>query len=126
MIEGIQSDEVDDVWEKVEPLVNKAMEYADGKMVADDVYKALKAKDMQLWLVPGGVWITHIIDYPQSKRLDWVAAAGEYQEWTSYLPYLFEWAKTQGCDAVEVSGRPGWGRKLGFEEIHRIFRVRLT
>lgn len=126
MIEGIPFDEIDLVWEGVEPLVDRAMEYSDGKMLSDDVYNSLKLKEMQLWLVPGGVWVTRIVQYPQSTRLEWIAAAGEYQNWTEEFPYLFAWAKEQGCDAVEIAGRPGWGRKIGYEEIHRVFRVKLT
>ena len=124
-IEGVQAHDVDSVWEKVEPLVARAMEYADGKMNADDVYTGLKSKEFQLWLVPGGIWVTRIVVYPRSTRLEWMAAAGEYQDWTEHLPLLFKWAKAQGCDAAEIGGRPGWGKKTGFEEIHRVFRVRL-
>lgn len=125
MIEGIQSEEIDALWPQVVFLVDRAMGYIDGKMSSEDVYKALKNKKMQLWLVPGGIWVTQIEQYPRSKRLEWVAAAGEYNDWTEYLPILFEWAESQGCDAVEIVGRPGWGRKTGFEEIHRVFRVKL-
>ena len=124
-IEGIQGDEIDNFWEKVSPLVDRAMEYADGKMTTEDVYNQLKAKHIQLWLVPGGIWVTRVVDYPQSRRVEWIAAAGEYQDWTDHLPPLFEWARAQGCDAAEIGGRAGWGRKTGFEEIHRVFRVRL-
>ena len=115
----------DSLWEKVEPLVSSAMEYADGKMNAQDCYTGLKSGDFQLWLVPGGVWVTRIVEYPKSKRVEWIAAAGEYQEWTDHLPLLFEWARAHGCDAAEIGGRKGWGKKTGFEEIHRVFRVRL-
>ena len=124
-IEGIQSEDIDQVWEKIEPMVASAMEYADGKMDAEDVYTELKLKNLQLWLVPGGIWVTRIVKYHRSKRLEWIAAAGEYQEWTEHLPLLFDWARAHGCDAAEIGGRPGWGRKTGFEEIHRVFRMRL-
>jgi hypothetical protein len=124
-IEGIFAHEIDEFWEKVEPLVERAMEYADGKMNAEDVYNQLKSKELQLWLVPGGIWVTRIVNYPRSTRLEWIAAAGEYQEWTEHLPILFKWAKAQGCDAAEIGGRAGWGKKTGFEEIHRVFRVKL-
>lgn len=124
-IEGVQAYDVDSVWEKVAPLVDRAMEYADGKMNSEDVYTGLKTQELQLWLVPGGIWVTRIVVYPRSTRLEWIAAAGEYQEWTEHLPLLFKWAKAQGCDAAEIGGRAGWGKKTGFEEIHRVFRVRL-
>jgi len=124
-IEGVLAQDVDALWERVCPLVERAMEYADGKMDATDVYNGLKVRDFQLWLVPGGIWITRIVNYPKSTRLEWIAAAGEYQEWTDHLPLLFDWAKAQGCDAAEIGGRAGWGKKTGFEEIHRVFRVRL-
>ena len=131
-IEGVQAHDVDSVWEKVAPLVERAMEYADGKMNAEDVYTQLKSKELQLWLVPGGIWVTRIVVYPRSTRMEWIVAAGEYQEWAAHFPLLFDWAKVHGCDAVEMGGRKGWGRKVRmdddsyeFEEIHRVYRVRL-
>lgn len=126
-IEGIQADEIDAFWGKVAPQIDRAIAYADGKMSTEDVYNGLKRKDFQLWLVPGGVWVTRIVIYPKSTRMEWIAAAGEYQEWTEHLPLLFDWARAHGCDAAEIGGRAGWGRKVGppFEEIHRVFRVRL-
>lgn len=126
MIEGVQSEDIDRVWEKVAPLVDRAMEYADGKMETSDIYKGLKDKKMQLWIVDGGIWVTQIVNYPKSRRMEWMAAAGEYKNWHENFPLLFDWARAQGCDAVEIGGRKGWGRKLGFEEIHRVYRVKLN
>lgn len=125
MIEGVQPDEIDLYWDKVRPFIDRAMEYADGKMLSEDVYKSLKARDMQLWLVPGGIWVTQIIQYPRSKRVEFVAAAGEWEDWLEHVEIVYDWARFHGCDAVEIVGRPGWGRKTGFEEIHRTFRVKL-
>lgn len=122
---GILSTDIDRIWPEVAPLLEKALHYADGKIGIDDLYTALKEREMQLWLVPGGVWVGRIVCYPKSKRLEAIAAAGEWRDWNVYGKQVMAWAKARGCDAVEIIGRPGWGRKTGFEEIHRTFRVRL-
>ncbi len=125
MIRGILSEDIETVWPEVEPLIAKACEYSDGKITTDDIYKDLKTQDMQLWLIPKGVWVTRIVDYPQSRRLEVVSASGEWDNWLEYGEVVADWARSLGCDAAEIIGRKGWGRKTGFEEIHRTFRVKL-
>jgi hypothetical protein len=124
-VAGILAEDLDTVWHYAGPLVQKALEYADGKLALEDAYQSIKAREMQLWLPPGGVWVTRIVCYPRSKRLESIAAAGEWRDWLKHGDVVLAWAKEQGCDAVELIGRPGWGRRTGFEEIHRVFRVRI-
>lgn len=124
-VRGVLAADIDSVWPEVNHLIERALEYADGKMSLEDVYVALRAKEYQLWLAPGGVWVTRIIIYPQSKRLEFLVASGEWDDWDEHGWEVAAWARTLGCDAVELIGRPGWGRKSGLEEIHRTFRVRI-
>ena len=124
-VHGVQAHELDTVWPKVNHLVARALEYDDGKMSLDDVYGELRAQNYQLWLVPGGVWLTRIVVYPQSKRAEFVAAAGTWDDWRDHADIIIAWAKAHHCDAIEIIGRPGWGRKSGLEEIHRTFRMRI-
>ena len=125
MVTGIPAHDIDAIWDDVAPLIDRAMAYADGKLDSTDIYSSIKNRDMQLWVVPGGVWVTRIVVYPQSKRLEGIAAAGEWQDWLTHGQQVIDWARYHGCDAVELIGRPGWGRKTGFKEIHRVFRVRI-
>lgn len=122
---GILANDIDSIWQDVAPLIDLAMEYSDGKMSTSDVYEAIKSREYQLWIVPGGVWVTRIVSYPQSRRLEMIAGAGQWRDWLTHGQQVIDWAKYNGCDAVELIGRPGWGRKTGFEEIHRTFRVRI-
>lgn len=124
-VEGVLATDVDGIWPDVEPLIDQAVVYGDGKIAAEDIHEAIRSRDMQLWIVPGGVWVTRIVTYPRSTRLEMVAAAGKWDDWMTHAETVIKWAKLQGCDAIEVIGRPGWGRKTGFEEIHRVFRVRI-
>lgn len=124
-VTGILAEDVDEVWNEVAPVIERVIEHVDGKIALSDIYQGIKSRDMQLWLIPGGVWVTRIVVYPQSKRLEWIAAAGQWDDWLTHVETIFEWARAHGCDAAEAGGRAGWGRKLGWEEIHRTFRVRL-
>ena len=58
MIRGILFDQIDDEWSEIKPLLDRAMDYADGKIDSDDIYQSIKSRDMQLWVVPGGIWVT--------------------------------------------------------------------
>jgi hypothetical protein len=124
-VKAIPASEVWAYWGELEPLLAQAMKFADGKLTVTDLYWSIQRGEFQLWLIPGGVWVTRIVSYPQSKRLEMIAGAGEWQDWLTHGGVVAEWARREGCDAVELIGRPGWGRKTGFEEIHRTFRVRI-
>lgn len=124
-VEGVPSYLISSIWDAVSPYIESALEYADGKFDLDSIYTALTKGDMQLWLVAGGVWVTEIIQYPCSKRVDLFLAAGEWHNWFVHFEVIKAWGREKGCDAIEITGRMGWGRRTGFEEICRTYRVSL-
>lgn len=131
-IYGILSQYIDVVWRNAKPFIQNALKYGDNKYTLDSVKKALISRDMQLWLIYlnaniKGIVVTEIIQYPNKKYLTIVLLSGvEFDAWAYHWSTIKEWAIGEGCEAVQVFGRPGWERKLktlGFEKIHTVLRL---
>ena len=48
---GVPVDMIDGVWMKVQPWINKALEFGNGEFEIGDIYTALIDREMQLWIV---------------------------------------------------------------------------
>ena len=96
---------------------------------------ALQSRAMQLWLMRGGqgvavrgALVTEIANYPRKKtailRL-FAADEGLRAAWRPLLAVVETWARAQGCDGIEVFGRPGWTRILDYELTQVVLRKEL-
>jgi hypothetical protein len=65
----------------------------------------------QLWPTPNSVLVTELIIYPTGAKIlyHWLAG-GSWDEIKATHARVEEFAKGQGCIAVEVKGRRGWER----------------
>jgi hypothetical protein len=131
---GVLATHLDQVWHEVIPLLNRALDYADDRFAVEDVYAALQARDMQLFVamrhgVVASFCITQIVIYPRKKILYLLFAAGvDMHEWVQYEQRMTDWAKEQQCDAIEVTGRRGWARVLyarGYKDSYTVVRKEL-
>ena len=129
---GIGANQVYEFWHMVEPLIEKALEYSDGKYEIWDIFNSIESKEMQLWLVTEdkkiiGCGVTQIVVYPQKNICLIVLLAGEdFDKWAHFLNEVKEWAKDIGCKSIETYGRPGWERKLkNWTKIHTVLRINL-
>jgi hypothetical protein len=116
VIRGVQPEEIETIWPRVEELVGRALARADGRYGLADVKASLIARKRQLWVVWPAcdcLGITEISRYPQQTRLTVFALAGRLPpDWRDVLRRLESWAKEIGCRAVELRGRKGWIRRL--------------
>lgn len=128
------SKEFEKVWQEVLPFLNKTLGYADGKYLAEDVYKAIKSRDMQLWVAYTdegliSFCVSQIIIFPQQKRLSLPFVGGiNLFKWLHFFEPIAQWAKKNGCTTVEGYARPGWEKVLaryGFKKIYSIIKAEL-
>lgn len=125
MLYGIQVGELPGVWPHVKADIDAASVTSRGKFTGDDVLSDLQKGDAQLWIwhtdTARAVLITQIVNYDRNKCCSIRIATGHnYPEWASVaIKRIEEWAKAQGCDAMELIARPGWKRILeGYEMTH--------
>jgi len=124
--------EVQAHWPLAETLVRKALSrQTDYEEVA--VYRSLITGERRMWLVHKpphnvvAVLITSFALYPLSKVCVVFALGGnDMDEWLHFLPDLVEpWAKAQGCSHMELKGRDGWERVLGWRKEAVVLRKEL-
>lgn len=130
---GVRSEKIGGLWPRVRPFVDRALSHAGGRYAPDDVLAALLRAQMQLWTAISengieAVLVTEIIDYPRRRRCNLFLSAGNALEaCLEHLPAIEAWARAQGCDAIEASGRPGWERVLpGFRRTHVMLEKALS
>lgn len=131
---GIPHDLVPTLWPKIVGDMERACDRSDARYAAAHVLSALLRRDMQLWLAAGdgenpieAVCVTEIVAYPREKRCGIVFCAGRNAaRWLHHLEAIENWARKQGCAALELQGRPGWERLLeGWDKTHVLLRKRI-
>ena len=122
------SHEFDLVWKDAAPLLSKAIEYSDGKETIENLYQRVRARDMQLWVVFSyemeAALVTRIDQHPAKKVLSIPYLGGTGADrWLDNLGIIEDFAKAQGCEAVEIMGRKGWQKLLpDYDPIHVVIR----
>lgn len=129
MLYGIPSTAVDAVWGEVRPWIEDACKRSRGKFDADDIKTGLLNRDDQLWIwkteTAYAVGVTRLVHYPKQMVCTIRIVTGRNaREWAApAMQAMQEWAKAQGCAAMELQARPGWERVLraaspGYERTH--------
>lgn len=111
---------VDSVWDLVKDFLAPAVRVTNGRYMLYDVYSAIKAERMQLWIAFDdqreviGCEVTTITDYPSRRVLTSVFTGGrKIGLWKDeMMGVLVRWAEDNQCTAIEGYGRKGWIRML--------------
>lgn len=114
---GIESKDVDTVWERVEPMLRPAIDRQDFYSM-EDIKAQCRDKSMQLWVLVQpedmllrGAIVTQICEYPQKTTCLILLCGGRgLADWKDCISMVEEWAKLIECDDVEFIGRKGWGK----------------
>jgi len=85
---------------------------------------------MQLFVVMDGdikaAFVTQFSQFPSKKVLTVMFLGGRsMEEWLHLIAELEQWAKDEGCDSIEVHGRRGWEKVLGWAVVSTVIRKNL-
>ena len=111
-------EDVEYVWDKVEPILARAVSRSEGELKTNDILDLITEGDMQLWIVSENkeiiaALVTQIITYPQKRILRLVSLAGEdFNKFKHFLDMVQSFAIQKGCTALELWGRKGWKKLL--------------
>lgn len=109
-------------------LFDKALIFG-GTHSREDIVAGLKDGRYQYFGGDTVAAVTEIIDYPQSRRLHILFAAGDYRQMIKqFLPILKTYAAEHGCDSITTNGRKGFMRRLpkvGFKPTHVTFELKV-
>ena len=125
ILHPVPSRQVGDVWPDVLELVEQALAHGGGRYAPEDFFEALLRREMQLWTVRTGdrligLAITELRNYPRQRRCRYLLLAGDgFEHWQHLQRDIENWARANGCTAMEMCGRRGWERKLrGWRATH--------
>lgn len=106
-------------WDHLSAHIEKLAEITYGRLTTDDIRKHIEAGNFQLWAVVGednqllAVVTTEIIQYPQRRACRVVGCVGENRgKWIHLFDEIQDWARSQGCAAMEIFARKGWAKVL--------------
>tara|TARA_R110002153_G_scaffold53747_1_gene149613 strand:- start:732 stop:1088 length:357 start_codon:yes stop_codon:yes gene_type:complete len=102
--------------ERVRPWLEGALEYSGGTHIWQDIVDNVVTGKMQLWFGEKSSAITEILCYPRKKVLHVFLAGGDMNELIDMIEDASNWGRTQGCNAITMSGRKGWQRVLDKDE----------
>lgn len=129
---AVPSSTIEYFWEVVQPMINAALKHADGKYSENDIFRLLKEKNMQLWVIADiediiqAAIVTQIVEYPNKKVMFIVLVGGvKFDNWSHVLPHFVSFARDHQCQSIEGYGRSGWETKLkhlGFKKILTVYR----
>ena len=116
----VPADCIEDIWAAVKDLLQPAVQVTNGRYMLYDVYAALKAGEMNLWIAFDddreilGCEVTRITDYPSRRVLTSLFTGGRnIRLWKDDLMgVMVRWAEDNQCTAIEGYGRKGWLKML--------------
>lgn len=103
---------IDKELERCKSWIEAALSYSGGTHDFIDVAEGIYKGTMQLWPTPKGCIVTEIVVYPRKKILNVFLGGGELDQILDMHEDVITWAKAQGCNALSMSGRPGWKKSL--------------
>ncbi|REJ67655.1 MAG: hypothetical protein DWQ28_06665 [Proteobacteria bacterium] len=101
-----------DQWARCSKYIEDALQYAGGTHTIQDVMVAVSEGKAQFFPLDKSAIVTEIVDYPQKSVCRIWLAGGDLDELKDAEVAIAVWAKTHGCDGMEIIGRRGWSRTL--------------
>ena len=99
-------------WGRCAPYIQAALRYAKFSHTVDDVWHAVQSQKAQFFPLEKSAIVTEIVDYPQRSACRIWLAGGDMDELVEAEKKVAAWAKSIGCDGMEIIGRKGWERML--------------
>ena len=125
----VKTENVQDVWPKARPLIEKALAYDYlGSMTSTDALKLILNERQQLWIgFDTDIFLailTEVVHYPKNKVLRIIAFSTEtghdMNAWYHHLKTLEEFALACECTALEAWARKGLAEKLKWEHKYAV------
>lgn len=97
---------------RCKPWIEAALEYSGGTHFFEDVVDGLAKGTLQLWPAKRACIVTEIVVYPRKRVVNVFLGGGELEQIMDMHADVIEWAKSQNCTALTMSGRFGWQKPL--------------
>lgn len=111
-INGNREESLKDEWKRVEHYITDALEYADNSHNPIDIFERILDTKLQLWSGEKSAMVTEIEHYPNFRVCRIFLAGGDMTELLEMEKDITKWAKSKGCNKIQIAGRKGWERVL--------------
>jgi len=101
-----------DELERLAHHIEAALAYSGDTHSLIHVVDAIKDGSAQFFPLENSVIVTEIVDYPKRAVCRIWLAGGEMDELIEAEKSIVEWARSHGCNGMEIIGRKGWERQL--------------
>lgn len=132
---GIPPAYLDVEWSNVSDLIEKALEYADGKYNLDDIYHLIKSGEFLLCAIIDdndkfiSIQVLQFVKYPQKNVMIFVLVSNNDSfNYMYFMRHFKELARQNGAHSIECYGRMGWEKILipyGFKKVHTYFSLQI-
>lgn len=121
----VAPDNIELVWPAIEGYIHSAFTKHEGDDSEESVIALLSRNEAQLWVAHNGAGIkgaaiTRIATVSNGRKICFCMACGgvDFQEWEHTLGDIERFARVNHCNAVRITGRPGWKvyKKRGYKE----------
>ncbi len=110
-------------WHEHKAGLQKALDHAGNTHSLEHVRAAIETQDAQWFATQDCAFVTEIISYPlKTVGRIWLAT-GNLKALKAMQPYMVQWFKQHGCEAILCLGREGWGRAIPGAKRHSIMFV---
>lgn len=110
---GVPIEHIDDVWDLAEPMLKKASDRIPGVYSMDDLRQKCLDGTYLLWFAKNAkcALIIKVSQYHLHKGCAIVLVGGtDMDSWIEEMSEIEEYARSQGCKEMIISGREGWKR----------------
>lgn len=132
-IERLTREQTIEHWPTLSRYLRKVLEHGQGESTLTDYLAKVLVNAAQCWGVIEhgtivGVGLTEFLQYSQHKTLHIIAFSGSnFEEQSKVFPTVEQFAKDNGCKAIEQWGRQGWAKVLpqyvpGFKQAYVVMR----
>lgn len=104
--------QLSDTFDQAAPLLQQALDKANGEYHIQDIRDRVLSGDLQLWAGEGYAAVTEVLNYPQRRVVLVHLAAGELAPVLEAEGELCKFAKVVGATGIELIGRKGWTKVL--------------
>lgn len=130
MISAIPHTKIDQIWPKVAPLLERAIDKGNGECDIDDLHSYLENNSHMLIIAHEGEELQaaltlNMIEYPAKRILNISYSSGELMsEWLDdFMDVAVMIAKEHQADSIYIQGRDGWiptMRPHGFNKAYTV------
>lgn len=122
-------------WPYAIPFIQSALRHTDHELTLDGIRTELDRQERQLWMVKDqgsyiAAIITMIYTTQSGVKIGDITLAGgrDQHKWDHFPDIVGQLFKEQGCNFLDIPGRPGWARRYkqrGFRVAYTVCRKEL-